>query len=256
MGQKLIKPKKGNIDTPTPENGITSLDDNFFDKPEPEKWEASAEPVEGRMTPEERKSLRRCKEDIIRTIDVNKVLDIMFHKGALSVEDEDKIINDPRRRQRIAVFLGLLEEKSSETFQVFVEALAEHYPHIYLKLTDWEEDDLGYQGGANDVDMLNHDKDEWSQVRFYRDYLVKELNCDKILALIEEKEILGEMELRQIRSVKNRQRRCETFLEIIETKESLAYEVFLDAVSQLHPNIYLILTGNKEEDEDDILGDL
>ena len=38
------------------------------------------------MSPEERKSLRRCREDIIRTVDVNKVLQIMFEKGVISVE--------------------------------------------------------------------------------------------------------------------------------------------------------------------------
>ena len=74
-----------------------------------------------------------------------------------------------------------------------------------------------------------------------------------ISVLLQEKEVLGEMELRQIRNVKNRQRRCETFLDIIETKESLAYEAFLEAVSKLHPNIYLILTGNKDEEDEDLL---
>lgn len=66
---------------------------------------------------------------------------------------------------------------------------------------------------------------------------------------VQPKEILGEMELKQIRAVKNRERRCETFLDILETKESTAHEVFLEAVSEVHPNIYLMLTDRNDDDD-------
>ena len=57
-------------------------------------------------------------------------------------EDERQIMTDPRRRERIMVFLTLLEHKSSETYEAFCEILEERFPHLFLLLSDWDDDDV------------------------------------------------------------------------------------------------------------------
>lgn len=35
------------------------------------------------------------------------------------------------------------------------------------------------------IDMLNTDTDEWGKVRYYKAYMIKEMDCDRILAIME-----------------------------------------------------------------------
>lgn len=51
------------------------------------------------------------------------------------------ILSDPRRRQRAAKLLDIIEQKKTNTYKTFLEAIEDQYPHIYLALVDWEDGD-------------------------------------------------------------------------------------------------------------------
>ncbi len=52
--------------------------------------------------------------------------------------EELDILSDPRRRQRAARLLDILEQKKTECYKIFLEALEDNYPHLYLTLVDFE----------------------------------------------------------------------------------------------------------------------
>ncbi len=61
-----------------------------------------------------------------------------MHLFPFDYREEVDILSDPRRRQRAARLLDILEQKKTECYKVFLEALEDNYPHLYLCLVDFE----------------------------------------------------------------------------------------------------------------------
>ncbi len=61
--------------------------------------------------------------------------------------EEAEILSDPRRRQRATRLLDMIEQKKTETYHAFLDAMNEQYPHIFLALTDTFDE-------GDDDDML------------------------------------------------------------------------------------------------------
>lgn len=94
------------------------------------------------MKPADKEKLVRSRPALVRSLDVPSVLPLLKKPGMFTSEDETKILADPRRRERVIMFLNMLERKSSETYEAFCEILEDHFPHLFLLLTDWDQDDL------------------------------------------------------------------------------------------------------------------
>ena len=60
-----------------------------------------------------------------------------------SGEEEDLIMKTKDPERRTEAFLDIIELKSGTAHEVFIEALGEVYPHIFLMLTDGPGDDDG-----------------------------------------------------------------------------------------------------------------
>ncbi len=52
---------------------------------------------------------------------------------------------DPRRRWRAARLLEMVERRGPLALQAFQDVIADHYPHLYVLISDWDETetDLG-----------------------------------------------------------------------------------------------------------------
>ena len=53
----------------------------------------------------------------------------------------------------------------------------------------------------------------------------------------------------------NMNEKNETFLDILETKSSSAYEIFLEVLGEVSPHLYLMLTDHELDDEDEFDGE-
>ncbi len=60
----------------------------------------------------------------------------------ISQSEEKDIAQCKGPEQRTEVLIDILELKPSGCYEVFLEAVGEIYPHIYLMLTDHDDDDL------------------------------------------------------------------------------------------------------------------
>lgn len=94
------------------------------------------------MKPADKEKLVRSRPALVRSLDVPSVLPLLKKPGMFTSEDETKILADPRRRERVILFLNMLEKKSTETYEAFCEILEDHFPHLFLLLTEWDVDDV------------------------------------------------------------------------------------------------------------------
>jgi len=58
-------------------------------------------------------------------------------------KDEQIIMSDTRRRERVIRFLDLLEKKKTDVYEKFQDILGDVYPQLLLSLTDWEDEGEG-----------------------------------------------------------------------------------------------------------------
>ena len=104
------------------------------------------------MKPRDKERLVRSRPALMRSMDVVVILPALRQAGAFSDADEAAVMAPPQRRRRAVALLDIVEKKRSEEYAVFLEALSQHYPHLYLTLTDWDdEDDVG-DGSTGGVD--------------------------------------------------------------------------------------------------------
>lgn len=93
------------------------------------------------MKPRDKERLVKFRPSLVRGLDLDRVLPPLRADGSFSEKDEEAITGDPRRREQVVTLLNILEKKKTEVYQKFVEILEEEYPHLYLQLTDWENND-------------------------------------------------------------------------------------------------------------------
>jgi len=161
-----------------------------------------------------------------------------------TAEDEKKILSDPRRRERMVLFLNIMERKSCETYQAFCEILEGRFPHLFLLLSDWDDDgDSNVTGSDARVD------DEWATLHRYRPYLISQIDAAKIATSLRDKNVLTPEQEQLIINDPEVTRRTETFLDFLEMKPPGTYPVFVEAVGEIYPHVYLTLITDGAEDD-------
>jgi len=175
------------------------------------------------------------------------VLPLLKRPDMFNQDDETKILSDPRRRERMILFLNIMEKKSCETFQAFCEILEARFPHLFLLLSDWDEDiddrNIGYSSNNAGVD------DEWATLHRSRDYLISQIDGAKIATSLRNKQVLTADQEQMILNDQQIHRRTETFLDFLEMKPPGTYATFLEVVGEIYPHVYLALTDDGEDDD-------
>jgi len=195
------------------------------------------------MKPDDKVRMIKARPELVRTLDVIQLLPFLKRPGMFNQQEEAAILSDPRRRERIEIFLKMLEAKSDETYQLFCEVLAEKFPHLYLMLSDWEDD------GVNSLPIASHAKldDEWGVLHRYRPYLIAQIDAAKLTPQLRQHQVITEEQERLILADPDCERRTETFLDLLETKPVGEYEKFVEIVGEMYPHVYLALTGADDE---------
>lgn len=197
------------------------------------------------MKPADKEKLVRSRPALVRSLDVPSVLPLLKKPGMFTSEDETKILADPRRRERVIMFLNVLERKSTETYEAFCEILEDHFPHLFLLLTEWDKDDM-----PGDASGVRHGvEDEWETLHRWRDYLISEIDAAKIVSYLREKQVLTADQERTIRDETIKEQRTEIFLDMLEMTPPESYAVFLEAVGEVYPHVYLELSGDDGLDD-------
>jgi len=202
------------------------------------------------MKPRDKERLVKFRPALVRGLDVDRVLIPLRQEGLFTDKEEDAIMGDTRRREQVVSFLNILEKKKTETYQKFVEILEEEYPHLYLQLTDWENDadDLGEPLASG-----SHLDDEWSELHRVRAYLVKEIDAADVMSYLRKpgKECISESEEKSILRENDREKRTEALMDIIELKNPEVYDVLQNAIGDVYPHVYMALIGDACDDDDD-----
>jgi len=197
------------------------------------------------MKPADKDRLVKAREELVRSLDVLQLLPLLKRPSMFNQEDETKIMSDPRRRERMILFLNIMEKKSCETFQAFCEILESRFPHLFLLLSDWDDDDLngGYSSNQARVD------DEWATLHRSRDYLISQIDAAKIATTLRNKQILTADQEQMILNDPQANRRTETFLDFLEMKPPGTYAIFLEVMGEIYPHVYLALTDEGDDDD-------
>jgi len=82
-------------------------------------------------------------------MDVTTILPALRAAKYFTVEEEQTILADPRRRDRVALFLDMVAKKGTETFKAFSNVLADQSPHLYLTMSEWDKEDHFDSGGPS-----------------------------------------------------------------------------------------------------------
>ena len=93
------------------------------------------------LMPSERLCLKRTRHKLIQTMDVATILPPLRAANHFTVQEEQTIMADPRRRDRVAMFLDMVAQKGTETFKAFSNVLADQSPHLYLTMSEWDKED-------------------------------------------------------------------------------------------------------------------
>jgi len=101
------------------------------------------------LMPSERLCLKRTRQQLIKEMDVTTVLPPLRAANHFSFDEEQTILADPRRRDRVALFLDMVAQKGSETFKAFSNVLADQSPHLYLVMAEWDQEDTFDSGGPS-----------------------------------------------------------------------------------------------------------
>lgn len=203
------------------------------------------------MKPKDKERLVRCRPAMIRSMDINLVLPELRADDSFSKKDEESISADPRRRERVIKFLDILEKKKTEVYKRFLDILEHHFPHIFLMLTDWDQD----EGADNTDDPLAsyaHLDDDWSILHQARPYLIKEIDAGNLLDYLKSHEVLDEDEIRLVQDEKDRYKRTEAFLDVLEMKPQAYYDIFLDSLGEVYPHVYLAMIDDDHDDDSDL----
>jgi len=113
--------------------------------------------MSSQLMPSERLCLKRTRQQLIQSMDVTTVLPALRAAGHFTVDEEQKILADPRRRDRVALFLDMIGQKGTETFKVFSNTLADQSPHLYLIMSEWDKEDNFDSGGPSGSGTSHYD---------------------------------------------------------------------------------------------------
>jgi len=91
--------------------------------------------------PSERLCLKRTRQQLIQSLDVTTVLPPLRAANYFTDEEEQMILADPRRRDRVALFLDMVTKKGTDTFKAFSDILADQSPHLFLIMSEWDKED-------------------------------------------------------------------------------------------------------------------
>jgi len=199
------------------------------------------------MKPADKERLVKARSDLVRSLDVLHVLPLLKRPDMYTPEDEKKIMSDPRRRERMILFLTIMERKSCETYQAFCEILESRFPHLFLLLSDWDDDgDNGHNTGYSNNARVD---DEWASLHRSRDYLISQIDAAKIAPTLRSKQVLTAEQEQMILNDEKVTRRTETFLDFLEMKPPGTYATFLEVVGEIYPHVYLALTDDGDDDD-------
>jgi len=101
------------------------------------------------LMPSERLCLKRTRHQLIQSLDVTTILPTLRARNYFTVDEEQNILADPRRRDRVALFLDMVAQKGTETFKAFSDVLADQSPHLYLVMSEWDKEDTFDSGGPS-----------------------------------------------------------------------------------------------------------
>ena len=89
-------------------------------------------------------TVRKARKFLIKEMDAERVMPHLTGKQVFTDDEERQIMRSKDPEKRTEALLDILECKSSNVYEMFIEMMGEVYPHIYLMLTDHgQEDDDG-----------------------------------------------------------------------------------------------------------------
>lgn len=204
------------------------------------------------LMPSERLCLKRTRHQLIQSLDVTTVLPSLRAAKYFTVEEEQEILSDPRRRDRVALFLDMIAKKGTDTFKAFSDVLADQSPHLYLTMSEWDKEDhfdSGGPSGSKSKKRQARADDEWSTLNRHRSTLLAQVDGAKLVPLLSSK-FLSPAQQSAILSEPVPERRTAMLLDRLETNSTDAYNAFVEAVGELYPHIYLVITGSGQDDDD------
>ncbi len=74
------------------------------------------------------------------------------------------------------------------------------------------------------------------------------MDAERIMPHLEGKEVFTEEEEKTIMDEKDTEKRTEAFLDIIELKTATAYDLFIEALGEVYPHVFLMLTDQQDKD--------
>ena len=83
-----------------------------------------------------KKVLHRCRMLLVKDLDIPDILDYMSADDGFKPEIRDQVMSLPSREQRVGVFLDKLEHRGDRSFNLFLEAVKEHYKHVHYVLEE------------------------------------------------------------------------------------------------------------------------
>lgn len=82
------------------------------------------------MGDEDRKILRRCRKELVKDMEPEKVLRQMVDPHLFSTEDEHEIKAEKTRHEQCEKFLDKLARKGDRAYGIFKKAIEEVHPHL------------------------------------------------------------------------------------------------------------------------------
>lgn len=101
------------------------------------------------LMPSERLCLKRTRQQLIQSLDVTTILPSLRAARYFTADEEQTILADPRRRDRVSLFLDMVAQKGTDTFKAFSDVLADQSPHLYLIMSEWDKEDTFDSGGPS-----------------------------------------------------------------------------------------------------------
>ena len=79
------------------------------------------------------KLLQKHKHSLTQDVDINQIVTVLTSKGALNRKEEEVIFECEDQKQKVDLFVEILNEKDSGTFHEFCRVLEEYCPHLLTK---------------------------------------------------------------------------------------------------------------------------
>lgn len=90
----------------------------------------------GGLRLQQRKALHRCRQQIVRLLDVGEALEGLSADDGFQAETRDFILGFATSEQRVAALLDRLEMRSDRSFRTFLEVLKAKNDTLYQALDE------------------------------------------------------------------------------------------------------------------------